>query len=153
MIRFFVFAAAGAAFLMLSPAGAQVLATSDSEEGDKKVEITDLKRSGDAVTLRFRMINQSSKAVDFGYTYGESTLTTDYGSVGGIHLIDQKNRKKYLVMRDEKNACVCSRGLKTIEPEKSAMLWARFPAPPEGTEKVTVVIPKFLPIDDVPIAK
>jgi hypothetical protein len=32
-------------------------------------------------------------------------------------------------------------------------LWARFPAPPAGVQKVSVVIPHFLPIDDVPIGR
>jgi hypothetical protein len=153
-MKVFVFAAISLALFAVSPASAQVLATGDSEDSEKKVEITELKRSGDALTLRFRMINQGNKKFDFSYDYGDGSVGAgDYNSIGGVHLLDEKNRKKYLVMRDEKGTCVCSRGLKGIEPEKSAMLWARFPAPPDGTQKVTVVIPKFLPIDDVPIAQ
>ena len=61
--------------------------------------------------------------------------------------------EKIVIIDDEKRMCVCSRGLKDIEPNKSVAVWARFPAPPENVEKVTIVVPHFLPIDDVPISK
>ena len=115
--------------------------------------MTQLKRSGDSVTIRFKLINEDDKSISVGHTFGEPTISGDYGSVGGVHLLDGKGKKKYLVMRDDKKTCVCSRGVKDVEPKASVLLWARFPAPPEDVEKVTVVVPKFLPIDDVPIAK
>jgi hypothetical protein len=106
------------------------------------------------LTLKFRLVNEGDKKLDFGYDFGDSALgATDSGTIGGIHLLDEKNKKKYFVIRDEKQVCVCSRGLKSVEAKGSANLWARFPAPPDGVEKISVIVPRFLPLDDVPISK
>jgi hypothetical protein len=130
------------------------IATTESEDPGRKIEVTELKRSGDVLTLKFRLVNEADKKLDFGYDFGDGALgATDSGTIGGIHLIDEKNKKKYFVIRDEKQVCVCSRGLRSVEAKGSANLWARFPAPPEGVEKISVIVPKFLPLDDVPISK
>jgi hypothetical protein len=130
------------------------IATTEGEEPGRKIEVTELKRSGDVLTLKFRLVNEADKKFDFGYDFGDSAVGAgDYNSIGGVHLIDEKNKKKYFVIRDEKRVCVCSRGLKGVEAKGSANLWARFPAPPEGVEKISVIVPKFLPLDDVPISK
>jgi hypothetical protein len=41
----------------------------------------------------------------------------------------------------------------TLRAKTSRNLWAKFPAPPDNVEKISVVIPKFLPLDDVPISR
>lgn len=124
-----------------------VLATGDGESPGLRVEIQELKRtSGETVTMRFTLVNESEKAVGFGCgTFG------DCGSISGTHLIDGKN--KYAVVRDKESSCLCSKGLSAVEPKGRRSLWARFPAPPDNVPKVTVVIPHFLPIDDVPIGR
>jgi hypothetical protein len=144
--------AAALAISSTMPVSAQgVIATGDGEDPGHKVEITELKRTSSALTLRFRIINESEKKLDFGYSF--SSANNHLGTISGTHLLDNANKKKYLVMHDEKQQCVCSRGLKDLEPNKSVAVWARFPPPPENVEKVTVVVPHFLPIDDVPISK
>lgn len=124
-----------------------VLATGDGESPGLRVEIQELKRTtGETVTMRFTLINESEKAVGFGCgTFG------DCGSISGTHLIDGKN--KYAVVRDKESTCLCSKGLNAVEPKGRRSLWARFPAPPDNVQKVTVIVPHFLPIDDVPIGR
>jgi hypothetical protein len=134
------------------PAG-PVLASTEGDKPDIRVEVVELKRtSGDTVNLKFTMINDSDQEMDFGYDFGEGS-TTDISTVAGAHLIDAAGKKKYFVVRDTENACVCSRGLKSIKPKTRANLFAKFPAPPEDVQKITVVIPHFTPMDDVPISR
>ena len=115
-----------------------------------KVEIRDLKRDdGGTVTLRFRLINDSDKqigACDMRESGGESC-----GPISGVHLLDAANKKKYLVVRDSAKKCVCST-IGTIRKGEKANVWAKFPAPPDNIQKVTVVVPHFEPIESVPIA-
>jgi hypothetical protein len=73
-----------------------------------------------------------------------------YGVVSGIYLLDQANKKKYLVVRDTDGNCVCAT-MAAVEKGKTENLWATYPAPPADTQKVTVVVPTFEPIDGVPI--
>jgi hypothetical protein len=133
-----------------------VIAETDGEYPDVRLEVTELKRtSGDTLTLKFTIINDSSEDVDFSYNFVEQGKyeNHDFASVGGVNLVDAAGKKKYLVLRDSENKCLCSRSLKTVKPGSSAKLYAKFPAPPESVEKITVEIPHFIPMDDVPISK
>jgi len=135
-----------------APAG-PVLATTDGDKPGIRVEVVELKRtSGDTVNLKFAMINDSDQDMSFGYDFGEGS-TSDIGTVAGAHLIDAAGKKKYFVVRDTENACLCSRGLTSIKPKTRANLFTKFPAPPEDVQKITVVIPHFTPMDDVPISR
>jgi hypothetical protein len=134
------------------PAG-PALATSDGDKPGIRVEVVELKRtSGNTANLKFAMINDSDKDMEFSYEFGEGS-TSDYGTVAGTHLIDAEGKKKYFVVRDTEGACACSRGLKSIKPKTRTNLWAKFPAPPDDVQKITVVIPHFTPMDDVPISR
>jgi hypothetical protein len=133
-----------------------VIATTDGEYPDIRVEVTELKRtSGNTVTLKFTIINDSSEDMNFSYDFGEAGQyeTGDFNSIGGVNLVDAAGKKKYLVLRDSNGKCVCSRDLKSIKPGGRAKLYAKFPAPPEEVEKITIEIPHFIPMDDVPISK
>lgn len=137
-----------------STPSAAAIATADGETAGARVEITELKRSSDnTVTLKFVMVNDSNKAIGFGYDYGDKDNSIkDFSSVGGVTLVDSAGKKKYFVVRDSESNCVCSHGLKDLAPASRANLWAKFPAPPDDVQKISVVIPHFGPLDDVPIS-
>jgi hypothetical protein len=133
-----------------------VIATTDGDYPDIKVEITELKRtSGNTLTLKFTIINDSSNDMGFKDDFGEQGKyeTIDYKSVGGVNLVDAAGKKKYLVLRDSDGKCLCSRDLKDVQPDSRVNLYAKFPAPPDDVENITVEIPHFIPMDDVPISK
>ncbi len=133
------------------PAG-PVLASTDGDKPGIRVEVVELKRmSGDTLNLKFTMINDSDQDMSFGYDFGEGT--SDISSVAATHLIDAAGKKKYFVVRDTENACLCSRGLNSIKPKTRVNLFAKFPAPPDDVQKISVVIPHFTPMDDVPISR
>jgi hypothetical protein len=68
-------------------------------------------------------------------------------------LIDGTNKKKYFVMRDGDGACLCSRNVPAIATGSQAVLWAKFPVPPDDVQKITVEIPHFPPFEDVPLTR
>lgn len=134
-----------------APAAAGPIATAEGEQSGVRAEVTELDRtSGGTVNLKFTMINDSDDTLSFGYDFGEKN---EYGDISGIHLIDQAGKKKYFVARDAEGACVCSRGLKDMQKGERRNLWAKFPAPPAEVKTISVVIPKFSPLDDVPISE
>ena len=140
------------------PGYAQVnkpIATTDGENPGLRVEVQELKRSsGDTVTLRFSMINDSAGSLAFRETFAESGhVSIDSGSIGGVHLLDPASKKKYPVIRDSGGYCLCSRGIPDIASKSRSNFWAKFPAPPGDVKKVSIVIPHFLPMDDVPIGQ
>ena len=139
-----------------SPAAAPgaIIASTDSEWPGVTLNVTELKRgSGGTVMMKFNVVNGSEKEVDAGYNFGDTSQSaTDYNSVGGVHLIDPVGKKKYFVVRDADNKCVCSREAQGIKPGGRANWWAKFPAPPPDVQRVTVIVPHFIPMDDVPVS-
>ena|SRR2546426_3578313 len=134
---------------------AKAIATADGEKAGTRVEITELKRSGDNnVTLKFAMVNDGPDKLSFGYDFGDpGNQIKDHGSIGGVSLVDSAGKMKYFVVRDTETSCLCSRDIKDVAPKSRINLWAKFPAPPADVQKISIVIPHFGPIDDVPISR
>jgi hypothetical protein len=110
--------------------------------------VQELKRSTNALTLKFVM--QSKEGFAFHQAFGEGG---EWESVGGIHLLDETNKKKYFVTRDTEGHCVCSSNIPNIAAGSQAVLWAKFPAPPDDLQKITIEFPHFPPFEDVPITR
>ncbi len=129
-----------------------VLATTDGEFPGLRAEVKELKRnSGGTVTLKFAVINDSDKE----FFLGEKLGGLSYGyNVSGVNLVDAAGKKKYPVILDSEEKCLCSNDVgANIEPKSGINLWAKFPAPPENVQKITVEIPHFIPMEDVPISQ
>ena len=135
-----------------APAG---IASADGETNGVKVVVQELKRtSGGTVSMKFTITNGSDKEVGGGYEFADKDHEiTDHSSVGGVQLIDEGGKKKYFVVRDTDGKCVCSQKIKDVKPGETENFWARFPAPPDTVQKITVIIPHFQPMDDVPLSK
>jgi hypothetical protein len=130
------------------------LATADGEKPGVRIEVQELKRtSGDTLSLKFALINDSTELFDFGYALVEQGKANDYNSISGVNLIEGVGKKKYFVVRDTEGACLCSRGLSSVASKSRVNLWAKFPAPPADITKITVVVPRFAPLEDVPISQ
>ena len=125
-----------------------------SADGDipgTKVVIQDLKRDeGGTLTLRFQMVNESEERIGDRCAFRESG-NEGCGPISGVYLVDAANKKKYLVLRDSAQKCVCAE-IRPIEKGKSMNLWVKFPAPAAGVQKITVIVPHFQPIEGVPIS-
>jgi hypothetical protein len=102
--------------------------------------------------LQLAFVNTSPSSISPGVA-DFSDLSQTGGDVGGIYLVDPVNKKKYFVVRDSEKHCICSGYLPRMAPGERANSWARFPAPPADVQKISVMIPTFLPMDDVAISK
>jgi hypothetical protein len=136
------------AWVNLAPA-AEPIATTEGETPGERLEVQELKLAAGALTLRFSVTNDSDKdSRILGNISSAEAWTAD-----GVYLVDGIGKKKYLVVRDAENHCVCSRGLPTLNAKSSANLWAKFPPPPDSVQKIGIVVPHFIPMDDVPISR
>jgi hypothetical protein len=131
------------------PAGA--LATSDGEFPGVTAAVNELKRGPNTVTLKVTIVNGAAdKDVGFEqfHEYGR-----DGNAFSGVHLIDAVGKKKYFVQRDGDGNCLCSSGVNNVPHGGQEMVWAKFPAPPDDVQKISVEIPHFVPMEDVPISR
>jgi hypothetical protein len=147
------------------PAAAPVVASSDHADlPGITLAINQLRRSdANTVTLIFTIANKGSKALNFDWTWGEAgyvevgnALTFD---MSGAYLVDTDGKKKYLVLRDTNKVCLCTTGilrsgteLKGVEPGQETTMFGKFPAPPASVSKMTVIVPHFPALDNVPLS-
>jgi hypothetical protein len=118
------------------------LASADGEQPGVRVEIQELKRTeGGTVTLKLAFINTSGRNI------------FNLGGFDEINLIDAVGKKKYFVAEDSAGKCLCSGPLVNFEADARANVWAKFPAPPEDVQKIAIVVPKFPPLEGIPISQ
>jgi hypothetical protein len=138
-----------------APSAASGIASAEGEKPGTRVDVQELKRgSGGTVTLKMTFVNDTDKGMGFGYNYADPDHEIrDHGSIGAVQLVDPVGKKKYFVARDSAGKCVCSTQIPDVPPHSHLSLWAKFPAPPDDVQKISIVIPHFQPLDDVTISR
>ncbi|MEV7087344.1 hypothetical protein AB0O07_15810 [Streptomyces sp. NPDC093085] len=101
--------------------------------------------SGGFVTVSGVIDNPTDQVVNMGGFAGSETqmVAQSPNSVAGATLIDKAGKKRYYVLRDTDNRCLCTMGLLPLQPGKKAPVFMQFPAPPEGTTDVDFALPTF----------
>jgi len=139
-----------AAFALVTTSSVTVSTQELVGEGERvgiKIVLRGLKRDGaGTVMLRFQVVNDGNKPQALYEVIGNSLD-------GNVHLIDAANKKKYLVVKDSSGKCECSPVRGEVTKDGPINLWARFPAPPDNVEKVSVVVSGFEPIEAAPITR
>ena len=135
---------------------AETLATVEGQPPFASLEIVDLRRVDDTVTLEFVMVANDSASTSpvrdlFAAPVDQGGTEERRISVSGVTLVDQVNRKRHLVLRDTDGACLCTRFEGYVDANLRYPHSAQFPAPPEDVEQMTVQVPTFPAIDNVPL--
>ncbi|WP_369248900.1 hypothetical protein [Streptomyces sp. R41] len=127
-----------------TPSADKVLAT--AKDGDITVTITSAQRDqGGFVTVSGQVTNGGSSSwLGADWQSNETELAGNGGSLSGASLVDEKGKKKYLVLRDTSGRCLCTK-FSRVRPGGSASWFAQFPAPPEGTTAVNFQVGSLPP--------
>lgn len=133
--------------------GATPLATSsDSSMGQLTVAVRRLRRLPSArVRLDWTITNGGADSV----YYNDTDIDVRYGPghVSTAVLVDLPQQRRYKVLRSANSTdCFCSSGSANVAPGATVPFYAEFPAPPEGVTAMTVIIPWFSPVFDVPLS-
>ncbi|MGV9566498.1 hypothetical protein [Streptomyces sp. NPDC003480] len=107
-------------------------------ENGLTLTVTSAKRdNGGFVTVEGTVTNNTGTLwVAADWRGDERELASNGGSIAGASLIDQKGKKKYLILRDTSGRCLCTQFTGGVKAGASAQWFAQFPAPPEGTDTV-----------------
>ncbi|WP_327671462.1 MULTISPECIES: hypothetical protein [unclassified Streptomyces] len=101
---------------------------------------------GGFLNITGRVTNGTSKLwIGTDWKSEETELQGSSNSMAGASVVDQKGKKKYLVLRDTEGRCLCTKFEGGIDQGKSADWFAQFPAPPEGTKSVQLQVPTMPP--------
>jgi hypothetical protein len=118
--------------------GGVIASAQFSDDPNMRCDLLEVKRvSGGAVLVRWRLINTGAKGI--GYDF-------DWNS---LYYTDPAENKKYGYLTDSSGARVLDMWWGTLNPGEQRLQWAKFPAPPVTSKKVTIYIPKFMPFEDV----
>jgi hypothetical protein len=113
------------------------------------VDVVEAARSGASLTIRFRFTNAGPGAFDFGDRFASEPADRD--SLADVALLEPSGLRKYFVLRDRSNRPACSTGLSPLRPGETRELFVRFPAPPPGASRITILVPHVPEIRDVPV--
>ncbi|MEU6395017.1 hypothetical protein [Streptomyces sp. NPDC046939] len=118
----------------------------ESKDGDVTVSINSATRDqGGFVSVTGTVRNDGSGSwMAANWQSDETELAVNGGSLSGASLVDQKGKKKYLVLRDTTGRCLCTK-FSRLRSGDTATWYAQFPAPPEGTDEVTFQVGSMPP--------
>ena len=154
--RIFIVGALGITLLGLGavPVGAQkpagVIDTVDAQWSGVQTDLLEVRRMSDnTIRVRWRWRNTGDNEVAL-YAHDAADLLRSE-----TYLLDPANKKKHLVVTDPGGRPIGTDigSSFTVKPNESYAAWAKFPAPPANVEKITVVIAKTPPFEDIAIGK
>ena len=123
-----------------------------SADPDLRCDILEVKRvSGGALNVRWRLVNTASPGVGLTGTAAKP-IPYDFGW-DDIYYIDPAENKKYQYLKDSAGKRILEVFYGSLEPGKQRMNWAKFPAPPMSSTKISIQIPNFAPFDDIPVSQ
>lgn len=128
-----------------APSSDQPLAT--AKDGDVTVTFTSAQRdTGGFVTISGTLTNNGNSTwLGADWRSDETELAVNAGSVSGASLVDQKAKKKYLVLRDTSGRCLCTKFTR-VRGGDTTSWFAQFPAPPESTSQVEFQVGGMPPV-------
>lgn len=120
------------------------LQSQETEISGVTADLTECKRSEGVLTVKVRFTNTGDEKAWF-------SIDTHHGGYDGFYVTAES--KKYFVLRDTDDEPLAPKELGGVwlEKNKTALWWAKFPAPPASVKKINLIIPKVLPFEDVPI--
>jgi hypothetical protein len=70
-----------------------------------------------------------------------------------LFYIDPAENKRYQFLTDSGGHRILEVWEGDLEAGKQRLNWAKFPAPPANSTKISISIPRFAPFEDVPLSQ
>lgn len=123
-------------------ADAVIASDSFSADSNLRCDLLEVRRiSGGALRVKWRMVNTGTKEIRYDFNWEE------------LYFVDPAENKKYGVLTDSEGQRILDVFWGNYKPGDQKTQWAKFPAPPPSSSKITVNIPKVTPFEDVPVSQ
>lgn len=134
-------------------APAPVLASGEyTNDPQLRCDLLEVKRvSGGSLTVRWRLVNTAGQPQGMVAT-APKNISYDY-QYTELYYTDPAENKKYGFLSDSQQNRLMQVFFGTLEPGQQRGNWAKFPAPPATSKKITIHIPNFPPFEDIPVAE
>ena len=142
------------------PAPGTVLASGQySTDPDLRGDLLEVKRvSGGALMIKWRLVNAAAQPAG-GLTATQPKPIHYFGDWGysppwaEIYFIDPAENKKYSYLTDSEGHAIADVFWGDLPLGQQRPSWAKFPAPPATSTKISVHIPSFPPFEDIPVSQ
>jgi hypothetical protein len=106
-----------------------------------RCDILEVKRvSGNALLVRWRVVHAGTDAsIQYSFDWKD------------IYYIDPAENKKYGFLTDSEGNRILDAKWGGMKPGEQWLSWAKFPAPPATSTKISISIGGFAPFEDVPV--
>lgn len=113
-----------------------------SESPQIRCDVLEVKRvSGNALLVRWQVVHAGAQP-QINYTF-------DWKD---IYYIDPAENKKYGFLTDSEGERILDAKWGSMRPGDQWLSWAKFPAPPPTSTRISLSLGKFAPFEDVPVA-
>lgn len=121
--------------------GSVIASAQYSNDPNLRCDVLEVKRvSGSALLARWRIINTGTKAVSYDFGWDD------------IYYIDPVGNKRYSFLTLEGKR-ILDMWSGSLPPGEQRVMWAKYPAPPPTSKRISLNIPKFTPFEDVPVSE
>jgi hypothetical protein len=131
------------------PAG--VIQTQETNDEGVVGELIECRRSEGVLTIKVRFRNTSNKPANllFIHAHDDNDFPKFYVTAGN---------KKFFVLKDTDGTVLSTNSIGSgggveanLDPGKTYLWWAKYPAPPAEVKKINFMMPITSPFEDVPI--
>ncbi len=125
-----------------APAPAALGSAQYSANPQIRCDVLEVKRvSGNALLVRWRIVHTGFDP--------QVSYTFDWKD---IYYIDPAENKKYSHLTDSEGERILDAKWGSLRPGDQWLSWAKFPAPPTTSTKISLSLGNFAPFEDVPVA-
>ena len=136
-----------------APSNSVIASAQYSQNPDLRCDLLEVKRvSGGALLVRWRVINTGGGGTSGLTATAAKPIRYDFGW-NELFFIDPAENKRYQFLTDSGGNRILDVWYGDLEPGQQRVNWAKFPAPPPSSTKISLSVPKFPPFEDVPVSQ
>lgn len=121
--------------------GSVIASAQYSNDPNLRCDVLEVKRvSGGALLARWRFVNTGAKPVAYDFSWDD------------IYYIDPVGNKKYNFLTIDGKR-ILDQWWGTLQPGEQRVVWAKYPAPPATSKRISLNVPKFAPFEDIPVSE
>jgi hypothetical protein len=135
-----------------APAATVIASASYSQDPNLRADLLEVKRvSGGALLVKWRVVNAAPASSAGLAAASTEPIHYDFGW-DDIYYVDPAENKKYGYLTDSEGGRILDIWWGNLKPGEQRANWAKFPAPPATSNKISLTLPKFPPFEDVPVS-
>jgi hypothetical protein len=135
-----------------APAPGAVIATATfSADPALRADLLEVRRvSGGALLVKWKITNTNPAQAEGLAATTAKPIYYDF-AWDDVYYVDPAENKKYGYLTDTEGGRILDIFYGTLKAGESRANWAKFPAPPPSSTKISLTLPKFPPFEDVPV--